>query len=185
MSYLAFTLAGKHLFSDILDFNRWSSEKAVWLKTKSGKDLVHHYDSRMDEVTRRIKNRLGPTERFLFKGNVKEALFTGVPKALHPNPVTISAAQRVKNVVGSTKVAGAALLVVDAVLTCNKLAATEQNRTRKSKQLMKRLVGWRVHCWLERVSALQSLQWLPQWVGLGRSSSAPVRHTQGNLLGKL
>lgn len=119
------TLAGKHLYSDILSFNKWASEKAHLLKSGRGKDIVHHYDARMDDVVKRIKNRLGPTERFLFNGTgTRDALFNGVPQSLRPDPVTIGVAERIKQVAGAAKSVSAALLLVDAGLTCQKLSAT-------------------------------------------------------------
>lgn len=124
-STTAVTLTGRHLHSDILDFNRWANEKASLLKTGRGKDILHHYDARMDDVVKRIKGRLGPTQRFLFNGvGTKDALFNGVPQSLRPDPITISAAERIKQVAGAAKFGGAALLLVDAGLTCQKLSAT-------------------------------------------------------------
>ncbi|HEX4879619.1 MAG TPA: hypothetical protein VFV39_07230 [Limnobacter sp.] len=119
------TLAGRHLHADLLEFNRWANGKAGWVKANQGKDLLHHYDARMDDVVKRIQTRLGPTERFLFNGkNTKDALFNGVPQSLRPNPITISAAERIKQVAGAARVGGAALVLVDAALTCQKLSAT-------------------------------------------------------------
>lgn len=119
------TLTGRHLHSDILDFNRWANEKVSLLKTGHGKDILHHYDARMDDVVKRIKGRLGPTQRFLFNGvGTKDALFHGVPQSLRPDPITISAAERIKQVAGAAKFGGAALVLVDAALTCQKLSAT-------------------------------------------------------------
>lgn len=119
------TLTGRHLHGDILDFNRWANEKASLLKTGRGKDILHHYDARMDDVVKRIKGRLGPTQRFLFNGvGTKDALFSGVPQSLRPDPITISAAERIKQVAGAAKFGGAALVLVDAGLTCQKLSVT-------------------------------------------------------------
>jgi hypothetical protein len=119
------TLAGKHLHSDILAFNKWANEKAQLLESGRGKDIVQHYDARMDEIVKRIKTRLGPTERFLFNGTgTRDALFNGVPQSLRPDPVTISVAERIKQVAGAAQVGGIALLLVDAALTCQKLSAT-------------------------------------------------------------
>ena len=124
-STAAGTLAGRHLHGDILDFNRWANEKASLLKTGRGKDILHHYDARMDDVVKRIKGRLGPTQRFLFNGTATtDALFNGVPQSLRPDPITISAAERIKQVAGAAKFGGAALVLVDAGLTCQKLSAT-------------------------------------------------------------
>jgi hypothetical protein len=121
----ASTLTGKHLYSDILSFNKWANEKASLLKGGRGKDIVHHYDARMDDVVKRIKSRLGPTERFLFNGTgTRDALFHGVPQSLRPDPITIGVAERIKQVSGAAKAGGTALLFVDAGLTCQKLSAT-------------------------------------------------------------
>ncbi|MEH6999910.1 MAG: hypothetical protein V7542_16055 [Limnobacter sp.] len=123
------TLTGRHLHSDILDFNRWANEKVSLLKTGHGKDILHHYDARMDDVVKRIKGRLGPTQRFLFNGvGTKDALFHGVPQSLRPDPITISAAERIKQVAGAAKFGGAALVLVDAALTCQKLSATSSEK---------------------------------------------------------
>lgn len=128
-STTAGTLTGRHLHSDILDFNRWANEKASLLKAGRGKDILHHYDARMDDVVKRIKGRLGPTQRFLFNGvGTKDALFHGVPQSLRPDPITISAAERIKQVAGAAKFGGAALVLVDAALTCQKLSATSSEK---------------------------------------------------------
>jgi hypothetical protein len=126
-SATAGTLTGRHLHSDILSFNRWANEKASLLKTGRGADILHHYDARMDDVVKRITRRLGPTQRFLFNGTgTEDALFNGVPQSLRPDPVTISAAERIKQVAGAAKFGGAALVLVDGALTCQKLSATPQ-----------------------------------------------------------
>ena len=54
----------RHLQPDILEFNRWANEKANLVKNSKSADILHHYDARADEISKRIKNRLGPTERF-------------------------------------------------------------------------------------------------------------------------
>lgn len=119
------TLAGRHLQADILKFNRWAQGKADLMKYGYGKDILHHFDARTDEVTRSIQKRLGPLERFLFNGHtVGDALNNGVPQSLRPNPITISAAERIRQVASGAKTAGIALAVVDAALTCQKLSAT-------------------------------------------------------------
>ncbi|MFN7507035.1 MAG: hypothetical protein ACK5Q1_15900, partial [Limnobacter sp.] len=41
-------------------------------------------------------------------------------------PITISAAERIKQVAGAAKFGGAALVLVDGALTCQKLSATPQ-----------------------------------------------------------
>lgn len=121
----ATTLTGRHLHSDILNFNRWANEKASLLKTGKGKDILQHYDARMDDVVKKVQGRLGPTQRFLFNGAAtKDALFNGVPQSLRPDPITISAAERIKQVASAAKFGGAALVFVDAGLTCQKLSAT-------------------------------------------------------------
>ncbi len=122
------TLTGRHLQTDILEFNRWANEKANLAKGGKGKDLLHHYDARADDVVKRIQNRLGPTERFLFKNGTKDALFHGAPKSLRPNAITIGAAERVMQVASNAKLAGSALVVVDAALTCHKLSNTPENK---------------------------------------------------------
>ena len=62
----------------------------------------------MDDVVKRIQNRLGPTQRFLFNGiGTKDALFNGVPKSLRPDPITISAAERIKQVAGAVVISAA------------------------------------------------------------------------------
>ena len=82
------TLTGRHLQTDILEFNRWANEKANLVKNSKSADILHHYDARADEISKHIKNRLGPTERFLFKNGTKDALFNGVSKSLRPTALT-------------------------------------------------------------------------------------------------
>ncbi|WP_370262374.1 hypothetical protein [Limnobacter sp.] len=122
------TLTGRHLQADMLEFNRWANEKASLVKAGKGKDILHHYDARMDELVKRIQNRLGPTERFLFNNGTKDALFSGTPKSLRPGAITIGAAERVAQMATKAKVAGAALVVLDAALTCHKLANTAEGQ---------------------------------------------------------
>lgn len=123
----ASTLTGKHLQADLLDFNRWAQEKASRINKASGADLQHHYDARMSDVVRRVKTRLGPLESLLFNGSSTEhALHHGVPQSLRPNPITISAAERIRQVASSAKFGGYALVLVDAALTCQKLSATAE-----------------------------------------------------------
>jgi hypothetical protein len=121
------TLTGKHLFSDVLEFNKWSSEKAVLIKANKSRDILHHYDARMDSIVNRIKARLGPTERFLFNGSTtKDALFNGVSQSLRPGAITIRVAERIAQAASNAKFGGAALLLVDGALTCQKLAVTPE-----------------------------------------------------------
>lgn len=96
------------------------------MKAGKGKDIPHHYDARMDELVKRIQNRLGPTERFLFNNGTKDALYSGTPKGLRPGAIAIGAAERVAQMASKAKVARAALVVLDAVLTCHKLANTAE-----------------------------------------------------------
>lgn len=180
------TLTGRHLQADILDFNRWAQGKADLLKHGQGKDILHHFDARMDEVTRRIQKRMGPLERLMFNGHtVGDALNNGVPQSLRPNPITISAAERVRQVAGGAKTAGVALAVVDAALTCQKLSATPQQD--KVSAAYKEIGGFAVSLFTGAVVgvAVTAMATPVGWVGaiIISSASAYGGKMAGELLG--
>lgn len=129
MSGTVSTLNGKHLHSDLLQFNKWASEKDVLIKAGKGADILHHYDSRMDDIVKKIDKRLGPLQRFFFNGTAtKEGLLNGVPQSLRPDPEMITVSKRAAQLASAAKVGTVALAGVDAMLICQKLAATQQDK---------------------------------------------------------
>lgn len=123
------TLNGKHLHSDLLQFNKWAADKNALIQSGRGADLMGHYDARMDDVVKRINKRLGPLQRFFFNGTpTKQGLLNGVPQSLRPNPQMITVSTRAAQLASAAKVGTVALAGVDAVLICQKLIATPQEQ---------------------------------------------------------